>query len=58
MITLADFAVTGYAFFDGDNVVAKFKNGKTNGATYTYDGTTWEVTGFRNKKCRSLRRRL
>ena len=47
-ITLDDFAVTGVVLFDGDNVVAKFKNGdtltiengKTSGATYTYEGTT------------------
>ena len=50
-ITLDDFAMTGSALFDGDNIVAKFKNGdtltiengKTSGATYTYDGTTWAV---------------
>ena len=51
-ITLDDFAVTGNDLFDANgNVVAKFKNGdtltiengRTNGATYTYDGTTWTV---------------
>ena len=52
-VTLDDFAVTGNDLFDSNgNLVAKFKNGdtltiengRTNGATYTYDGTTWTYT--------------
>ena len=50
-VSLDDFAVTGEALFDGNNVVAKFKNGdtltiengKNSSATYTYGGTSWAV---------------